>query len=73
MTYVVIDDTGNVSYGFKTKADEKRSDATPQQFEGEGEALKRAKHLAKCSPGEAIGVYRQVKTVMCPIGDPEVH
>lgn len=73
MTYVVIADDGNVSYGFKTKKAEKDCEATPQQFEGETAAVKRAKELAKSSPGEVIGVYRQVKTVMCPIGDPEVH
>lgn len=72
MTYVVIDETGNASYGFKSRADEKRGEAMPQSFETEAAAMKRAKQLAKDTPGEVIGVYKLVKTALCRITDPEV-
>lgn len=72
MIYVVIDDTGNASYGFENKAAEKRGDATPQQFDREALAIKRGKQLAKSAPGEVIAVYRLVKTICCEIGEPEV-
>lgn len=72
MTYVVIADDGNVSFGFKDKKAEKECDATPQSFEAEASAMKRAKELARSSPGEVIGVYKLVKTTLCRIAEPEV-
>lgn len=61
-TYVVVDERGEVSWG---------EDEKPQTFGKFRDAEKRAKELAKCAPGQEIGVYELVATTSAPVGAAE--
>lgn len=60
--YVVIDETGNVSYD----SDE------PEGFASAAAAEKRAKELARSAPGEPIGIYVLEAVATAPVGSVEI-
>lgn len=61
--FVVIDDTGNVSYGMKDKRD-----AEPESFATFAKADKRAKELAEYSPGTSIKIFELTGEAIAPVG-----
>lgn len=61
--YVVIDETGNVSY---------KGDA-PQSFPSLESALTRARALAELAPGEPIGIFELVAEAECSVSAPGVR
>lgn len=61
--FVVIDETGNVSYGTKDKRD-----AEPESFATFAKAEKRAKELAGCAPGVSIKIFELTGEAVAPIG-----
>lgn len=60
--FVVIDENGEVSWSDKPEGAE--------SFKTFDAAEKRAKDLAKTSPGETIGVYGLLASVTVPVGAP---
>lgn len=61
--FVVIDETGNVSYGMKGK-----ENAIPESFATKKAADKRATELAGFAPGQTIYVCQMVSEVTAPVG-----
>lgn len=66
--FVVVDDTGNISYGFPNGNE--NQDAEPESFDDKAAAETRAAALARSEPGKAIGVYQLVSTTCADISEP---